>query len=158
MFKIISDRFKVKLLTADDAQQFTAKAAEEGEASDSNSGPTSTSQASFDSQCASMRVATAHAVSDGDDFYVLAKSLDYIRGTFMSDKKAENQKKSLLTKGLTEGQLRAKIVKQAEEIAEQKKTLDWCDELYKNCPTCKRAKVEHDRQSEREPESDELDT
>ena len=118
MFKIISNQFKVKLQTADDAQEFRTKAArtaEEEQASGSkDTRPTSTSKASTGSQYASIRVATAYAVPDGDDFYALANGLDYTLGTFMKESKAVKAKKISWTKGLTMGELKNEIVEQAK--------------------------------------------
>lgn len=162
MFKIISNKFTVKLLTANDAQTVrwnAARAAEGEQASgsedESDARTTSTSKASIDSQCARIRVATAYAVSDREDFYALANSCEYRRGTFMSDTKADKAVKTSLTHGLTLGELKDEIVKQAEEIDSLKRVNEWADEkikdLEKNC-TCKRAKPTPTESKEEEEE------
>lgn len=108
------------------------------------------SEASIDSQCASIRVATVYAVSEGDDFYALAGSCEYTRGQFMSDAKAEKAAKTSLITGLTLGELKDKVVEQAEEIVEQaeeiamlKRTSEWVWDKLKSAEascTCKRPK------------------
>jgi hypothetical protein len=101
------------------------------------------SEASIDSQCASIRVATVYAVAEGDDFYARAGSCEYTRGQFMSDAKAEKAAKTSLITGLTLGELKDKVVEQAEEIAMWKRTSEWVWDKLRSAEascTCKRPK------------------
>jgi hypothetical protein len=138
VFKIISKQFKLNLLTGEDADNFRRelKKLQEAQAADSEGEGDAFvyDQASIDSQCASLRAATAYAVSDGDYFYHLAKSLEHVLGTFESAAKAEQAMKSSLTKGLTEGQMKNKIVelslKNTEWEAESKRSNEKYEQLY----------------------------
>eukprot|EP00953_Heterococcus_sp_UTEX-ZZ885_P014746 8328-Heterococcus_DN1.PRE.2 len=154
---IISKQFKLNLLTGEDADNFRREIeelrAEQAADSESEGDACSGDQASIDSQCANLRIATAYAVSDGDEFFHLAKSLEHVRGTFESAAKAKQALKSSLTKGLTEGELKDKIVEQANELADVKRDRQhFCDKATHFENICKRAKlVTSDEEEDQEP-------
>jgi hypothetical protein len=149
VFKIIGKKFNLTLLNNDAAdmyRQAVVQKAEEEQGIDSDTEHpvrmTPHYQASINSQCARLRIATAFAVPEDDSFYALAKSLEFERGTFASDAKVEQELKSSLTRGLTGRQLKAKIVTQAKQIAElDQRQNHWYEKSERLEALCKRAKL-----------------